>query len=93
MTLVPAAALVPARLLGLGVTFPVTVFSALFVLGTGWVAYRASGPARELDEPIVPPQRKPLPKSALNARGAPRLARSSDSVPRKAVSWCLTVDS
>ncbi len=32
------------------------------------------------------------PKSALNARGAPKLARSSDSAPRKAVSWCLMVD-
>ena len=55
ITLVPAVALVPARLLGLGVTLPVTVFSALFVLGAGLAAYLGFGPPKGPDEPLAPP--------------------------------------
>lgn len=43
LALVPAAALVPARLFGLGVTLPVAIASPLIVLGTGALLYRRFG--------------------------------------------------
>lgn len=46
MALVPAAALVPARVLGLGVTLPVAVSSAALVLASGLVAFVLLGPAK-----------------------------------------------
>ena len=52
MALVPAVALVPARLFG--VTFAVTVSSALLVFLTGLVAYVAFGPAKTRNGPDVP---------------------------------------
>lgn len=45
LTLVPTATLVPARLLGLGVTLPVAALSTLFVFATGLAAVRYFGPA------------------------------------------------
>lgn len=55
LTLVPAVALVPARLFGLGVTPTVAVFCALLVLGAGFAVHRRFGPAdksRPGDEPL-----------------------------------------
>jgi hypothetical protein len=52
MALVPAVALAPARLLG--VTFAVTVSSALLVFLTGLLAYVAFGPAKTKSGPAVP---------------------------------------
>ncbi|MGB3633153.1 MAG: hypothetical protein WA982_03860 [Rubrobacteraceae bacterium] len=47
ITLVPAVVLIPASILGLGVTLPATVLSALLVLGSGMVAFRSLGPEKE----------------------------------------------
>ncbi len=66
LTLVPAVALVPGRLLGLGVTPLVAAFSALLVLGIGLVLYLRFGPAegdhKEPEAPLAPP---PAPLGAL----------------------------
>src|SRR5215210_2000334 len=52
-TLVPTAALVQARLFGVGVTPVSTVVSALLVLATGLSGYLKFGPAKESDEHLV----------------------------------------
>ena len=52
-TLVPTAALVQARLFGVGVTPVITVVSVLLVLATGLTGYLKFGPAKESDEPLV----------------------------------------
>jgi hypothetical protein len=52
-TLVPTAALVQARLFGVGVTPAITIVSVLLVLGMGLIAYLKFGPAKGLDEPLV----------------------------------------
>jgi hypothetical protein len=54
ITLVPAAALVQARLLGTGVTLAAAVAAPLLVFLTGLVAYLWFGPAKGLDAPIAP---------------------------------------
>jgi hypothetical protein len=51
--LVPTAALVQARLFGVGVTPAITVVSALLVLGTGLTVYLEFGPAKGSDEPLA----------------------------------------
>ena len=51
MALVPAAALVPVRLLGTGVTLPVAVSCALGVFFAGLLAYLGFGPAKGSYEP------------------------------------------
>ena len=53
MALVPAVALVPVRLLGIGVTFAVAVSSALIVFFAGFLAYARFGPAKGADEPLA----------------------------------------
>jgi len=55
ITLVPTAALVLARLLGTGVTFPVAVAAPLLVFTSGLLAYLRFGPAKGPVAPIVPP--------------------------------------
>lgn len=59
MTLVPALALIPARLLGLGVTLPVALISPLLVFVAGLAAYLVLGPDPGARTPIaaspVPP--------------------------------------
>src|ERR671917_1593765 len=52
-TLVPTAALVQARLFGVGVTPVITVVSVLLVLATGLTGYLKFGPAKESDGPLV----------------------------------------
>src|SRR5215210_977620 len=52
ITLVPAAALVQARLSGAGVTPTITVVSALLVLGAGLAVYLMFGPAKKPEEPL-----------------------------------------
>ena len=52
-TLVPTAALVQARLFGVGVTPAITIVSVLLVLATGLTGYLKFGPAKESDEPLV----------------------------------------
>jgi hypothetical protein len=59
ITLVPAAALVQARLLDTGVTLAVAVASPLVVFLAGLVAYLRFGPAKGPDEPIAPPPPPP----------------------------------
>jgi hypothetical protein len=54
ITLVPAAALVQARLLGTGVTLAVAVAAPLLVFLAGLVAYLWFGPAKGPDAPIAP---------------------------------------
>ncbi len=54
MALVPAAALVPTRLLGLGLTLPVVVASVFTVFLTGLAARVRFGAAKGDDEPVVP---------------------------------------
>lgn len=70
MALVPAVALIPARLLGLGVTFPATVTSTLLVFGTGLLAYYSLGPEKTLVRPVAPPARAPRPTVLLPLAGA-----------------------
>jgi hypothetical protein len=50
---VPTAALVQARLFGVGVTPAITVVSVLLVLATGLASYLKFGPARGSDESLV----------------------------------------
>ena len=52
MALVPAVALIPTRLLGMGVTLPVAVACALVVFLAGFEAYHRFGAAKGSDEPI-----------------------------------------
>jgi hypothetical protein len=66
IALVPTVALIPTRLLGMGVTLPVAVACAMVVFLAGLGAYLRYGPAKGSDEPIFP-----APASAL---GAPSLA-------------------
>lgn len=54
MTLVPAVALVPARLFGLGVTLPVALISPLLVFFTGLAAYLIIGPDQMPRTPALP---------------------------------------
>ncbi len=54
MALVPAAALVPVRLLDTGVTLAVAVSAALVVYLAGLLAYLRFGPAKETYEPTDP---------------------------------------
>ncbi len=49
ITLVPAVVLVPASILGLGVTLPATLLSALLVFGAGAVAFFVFGSGKEHD--------------------------------------------
>ncbi len=65
MALVPAAALIPTRLLGLGLTLPVVLacVSIVFVAGLG--AYLRFGPAKGEDGPVVPDPAVPLSTPAL----------------------------
>jgi hypothetical protein len=62
MALVPAVALIPTRLLGMGVTFPVSVACGLVVFLTGLGAYLRFGAAKGSDQPIFP-----APASAISA--------------------------
>ena len=50
ITLVPAVVLVPASVLGFGVTLTATLLSALFVFGTGVAAFFVLGPEKQSDE-------------------------------------------
>jgi hypothetical protein len=59
ITLVPAVALVQARLFGTGVTFAITVSSALVVFCAGLVAYLGFGPAKGPEEPVAPGLARP----------------------------------
>ncbi len=59
ITLVPTAALVQAYLFGTGVTFAITVSSALAVFCVGLLGYLGFGPAKGHDEPIVPALARP----------------------------------
>lgn len=52
--LVPAVALIPASLFGLGVTLAVAVISALLVFSSGLAAYLVAGPSSEAKEPLAP---------------------------------------
>lgn len=62
LALVPVVALVLARLLGGGVTLPITIASPLIVLGSGLAAYLRFGPAAKgSDEPLSSP---PAPMAA-----------------------------
>jgi hypothetical protein len=61
ITLVPAAALVQARLLETGVTLAVAVAAPLVVFFSGLAAYLRFGPAKGSDEPLATP---PLPLDA-----------------------------
>ena len=65
MSLVPAVVLVPTRLLGLGLTLPVVVVSALTVFLAGFAAHTWFGPAKGDDEPVAPDPAVPLPAPAL----------------------------
>jgi hypothetical protein len=55
VALVPTAALVQARLSGVGVAPAITVVSALLVLGTGLAIYLRLGPAKGSDKPLFSP--------------------------------------
>src|SRR5215210_4309294 len=52
-TLVPTAALVQARLFGVGATPAIIVVSVVLVLATGLTGYLKFGPAKGSDEPLV----------------------------------------
>lgn len=64
MALVPAVALVPARVFGFGVTLPAAVGSVLFVLLSGLAVYAVFGSAKTPEKPVTPPP-PTLPASAL----------------------------
>ena len=53
--LVPTVALIPAQLLGSGVTLVMAVASPLVVLGTGLLAYRRFGPSKVTEGPLTMP--------------------------------------
>ncbi len=65
MALVPAAALLPTRLLGLGLTLPVVVVCALTVFLAGFAAHARFGAAKEDEGAVVPDPAVPLPAPAL----------------------------
>jgi len=65
MALVPAIAIVPTRLFGLGVTLPVAVGSALVVFVAGLAAHLRFGAAKGVEEPLLPSPAVPLPTPAL----------------------------
>ena len=68
MMLVAAVALVPTRLLGLGVTLPVAVACVTVVLVSGIAVYYVFGPAKVSGEPLAPLPR-PLVLPALVLAG------------------------
>ncbi|MDQ5817149.1 MAG: hypothetical protein M3334_02070 [Actinomycetota bacterium] len=53
LALVPAVALIPAKLFGIGVTLAVAIASPLFVFLVGLAAYLKFGPAKASQEPLV----------------------------------------
>jgi hypothetical protein len=55
VALVPAVILIPARLVGTGVTLAVAIASPLVVFFLGLAAYLRFGPAKGSDEPLAPP--------------------------------------
>jgi hypothetical protein len=59
IALVPAVMLIPARVMGLGVTLSATVLSALFVFGTGIVAFLLLGPEKVYQGRIPAPAPAP----------------------------------
>ncbi len=61
MALVSAVALIPTRLLGMGITLPVALGCALVVFLSGLGAYLRFGAAKGLDDPVFP-----VPVSALS---------------------------
>ena len=65
MALVPAVALVPTRLFGLGLTLPVVAVCALAVLFAGFAAYARFGAAKRDEGPVVSDPAVPLPAPAL----------------------------
>jgi hypothetical protein len=67
MALVPAALLVPARLLGEGITLPWAAAAPLLVFAAGLATYLRFGPAKAPDAPLAPPPTPPgtLPLSLL----------------------------
>ena len=83
ITLVPAAALVQARLLGTGVTLAVAVAAPLLVFLAGLVAYLWFGPAKGPDAPIatLPPTPRTLALLWLVAALALALVAFFDLVP------------
>ncbi|CAA9456805.1 MAG: FIG01030056: hypothetical protein [uncultured Rubrobacteraceae bacterium] len=65
MALVPAVALVPTRLFGLGVTLPVAAGSALAVFVAGLAAHLRFGAAKGVEGPLLPSPAVPLSTPAL----------------------------
>ncbi len=65
MALVPAVVLVPTRLLGLSVTLPVAVGSALAVFVAGLAAHLRFGAAKGTEGPLLPSPAVPLSTPAL----------------------------
>jgi hypothetical protein len=59
ITLVPTAALVQAHLFGTGVTFAITVSSAMVVFLAGLLAYLRFGPPKGPEEPVAPGLARP----------------------------------
>ncbi|MDP8939524.1 MAG: hypothetical protein M3N10_04395 [Actinomycetota bacterium] len=59
MALVPAVTLIPACVLGQGVSLSATLFSALLVFGAGIVAYLWSGAEKEPEQPVAQPAKPP----------------------------------
>ena len=74
MALVPTVALIPARLLGQGVTLSATVVSALLVFIAGLVAYYGLGPEKGPGQPVGQPARTPGLATLLPLVGALSLA-------------------
>ncbi|MGF1471361.1 MAG: hypothetical protein ACFB50_06395 [Rubrobacteraceae bacterium] len=74
MALVPAVALVPARLLGQGVTLSGTILSALFVFCAGIAAYYTLGAEKETGQPVARPAYPPGLVTLLPLIGALSLA-------------------
>jgi hypothetical protein len=55
MALVPAALLVPTRVLGTGITLAVAISTPLLVFASGLLAYLRFGAAKGPDAPLAPP--------------------------------------
>ena len=88
ITLVPAVALVPARLLGQGVTLSATAVSALLVFGTGLAAYYVLETEKDSGQPVAQPARTPGLVTLLSLAGALSLALAASVgavEPRRAV--------
>jgi hypothetical protein len=64
VSLVPAVMLIPARVMGLGVTLPATVLTALLVFGTGAVAFLLPDPGK--DPGKEPEDQVPTPKDQVS---------------------------